>query len=174
MAVASSDGVFADFLPESMPIWVARRLSRRVGDKKTPKYVTIRLKDSSPTCVLICKGIANEKTASRPVVIVEDVLSALKLAAAGFDGLALCGVSLRADEHLHAIKSHPVVIWFDNDNKQVLDRARLCRDAVIAARTGLEHGYPITMITPDLYVGDPKSASYSTINELVNGVLERA
>lgn len=94
------------FGEEGLLYWQGRAL---IADGTKPKYINVRTKRKH---VFFVAG-----TNSTVTVLVEDILSALAVARAGYTGLALLGSHVGADVQ-EAIKSHKVRVWLDPDKRK--------------------------------------------------------
>lgn len=83
------------------------------GFNTTPKYIT-RRKEPGKALYHFAQG------GGETVYLVEDILSALRIADAGASAFALLGVSLPEEVKLYLTKrGYLVKVWLDNDNEQV-------------------------------------------------------
>ena len=102
--------------------WLGRRIN---GDG--PKYL-LKVVDKESFVYHI------KTNESRVVVLVEDVLSALHVAKAGYNVIALLGTALQ-DRHKKLLLDEKYIefyVWLDNDKRQVkLNQARIRRDLLL-------------------------------------------
>lgn len=100
---------------------------------------------------------------SQTCVIVEDVLSAIRLARSGYNAIALLGTSL-TDEVLNTLlynKYNKFIIWMDNDNPQV-------KMNQIKVRNTLSPYGDVSIIKTST---DPKTHSKSQIDKLIGDIV---
>lgn len=91
---------------EGLLYWQGRAL---VNDGTKPKYINVKTKRSH---VFFVVG-----TNSNMTVLVEDILSALAIARAGYIGVALLGSYVGTDVQ-EVIKTHKVRVWLDPDKRK--------------------------------------------------------
>lgn len=91
---------------EGLLYWQGRAL---VSDGTKPKYINVRTKRKH---IFFVAGTNNTVT-----VLVEDILSALAVARAGYTGVALLGSYVGADVQ-EVIRSHKVRVWLDPDKRK--------------------------------------------------------
>lgn len=123
--------------------WVARAV-----DGRKPKYLIPR--DSSNSAWYYTEF---EDT---PLVVVEDVLSAIKVKRAGFNSIAVLGTHIKT-EFATIMQEHPVIGWFDGDDAG--------RDGWVKLRKTLSpFGTHPTRIKTEM---DPKAYDLRDIQEYV-------
>lgn len=91
---------------EGLLYWQGRALTQRDG---VPKYLNVTTKRKSVYFTV--------KTDSDMTVLVEDILSALAVARAGANSLALLGSSISADVQ-QAVSTSKVRVWLDPDKRK--------------------------------------------------------
>lgn len=93
-------------------------------DVGAPKWDRVLNPDVDQSSQLLLYNISGSDTA----VIVEDPISAMKVALAGYAGVALCGSHLTTDDayKLKMLFSR-FVVWLDNDNETVLREADIAQ-----------------------------------------------
>lgn len=93
-----------------------------------------------------------------PIVLCEDSLSAIRLTEAGFNGVALLGVWIRAGvkEWCALSKQRTLVVWLDNDNSNV------ARAAMKAAKE-----FPYMLVRVVRGESDPKHYTEQQIKEIL-------
>lgn len=94
-----------------------------------------------------------------PIVLVEDLISANKVAEAGFICIPLYGTNVHPPAIYYLINSNkPAVLWLDKDQELNAKKQALRLESVI--------GQPVRIITTDQ---DPKELMLSLIKEKING-----
>lgn len=137
------------YLLDELAGYQTRRILR---SDEGPKYLTYRNK-SLPGANLI-------ESESAPLVIVEDILSSIKVSQAGYSALALLSSNMNGELLTLVNKLVPpkVYIWLDDDNHQVRKHQR-----DLAKRIGLT--YPVELVRTN--GRDPKAHSIFEIKELL-------
>lgn len=130
---------------EGLLYWQGRALE---PNDNTPKYINVGMKRAGTffTC-----DVGSDTTA-----IVEDILSALAVARAGANSLALLGSSMEPGVQ-QAIKSRKVRVWLDPDK-----RKECIRYAKMLSAYGLQAS-PVVMTTRD-----PKEYSVEEIQKILS------
>lgn len=123
-------------------------IGRYLGQEKSRKWYVWG--DSHKHCHVYGEGDT--------VVLVEDLISAAKVAVAGYTCIPLFGVNWHPC-HLHYLLQHsgPVVLWLDRDQEQAV-RAKAMRLETIVNRR-------VSVVTSD---DDPKLLSFKEINENIH------
>ena len=118
-----------------------------------------------------CKGYIAlpGKAESSVVIVVEDILSAMHLRECGYSSVATLGTALKAEARL-ALRglmddaTKALLVWYDNDNMKVRQRAR----KVARQLTGLS--VPVHIV--DEHVGqDPKLYNIFDIDQTINRIV---
>lgn len=103
------------FRGEELIFYQGRYLGHKAGQ---PKYLSISKKADN-----VWFEIRQQDSANTPLVIVEDILSAIAVARAGFCAVALLGSYLKEGLILHLLQKGfrddgvPVFVWLDPDKK---------------------------------------------------------
>lgn len=102
------------------------------------------------------------QTECNPIVLVEDLISANKIAVAGFTSLPLFGVEIHPC-HLYYLynSKQPVVLWLDKDQEQQSRRKALRLESLISRS--------VRTITTD---NDPKLLAFKEIYETIRSTQE--
>ena len=118
-----------------------------------PKYLTYRVKDMP--------SVNSKVTDGGPVVIVEDIISSIKVFEAGYSSVALLSSNMADDLLPIVINTSPsrVVIWLDDDNHTVRAHQRS-----LAKRLGLLYSTKIVRTNGR----DPKEHSIKEIKCLIS------
>lgn len=97
-----------------------------------------------------------------PLVLVEDVLSALRVAQAGWDAMALCGTELHAEAASFALTEgyQRAIIFLDGDNPTVKMKARKIANRLSGA------GLPTSIIETGQ---DPKHYPNDQLRKMLEG-----
>jgi len=142
------------------------QLRRLVDNPNQPKYLTVRPKDK-PIVPNILDS-SERKESLVPIVLVEDALSAIRVYSAGYIGVSLSGTHMRKEDMFQLSKTYPyhsIVVWLDNDNKEVREHAAKIQDFL-----RLVHKKKVVRIRSN---SDPKRYDQITIQKLVAGALRR-
>lgn len=100
----------------------------------------------------------SRETRNSSVVLVEDLISAHKVAAAGFTSLPLFGTNIFPSALYYLMTSdEDVVLWLDKDQENLVKRKAMGLEGLI--------GRHVKTITTDK---DPKSLSFNEIKETLN------
>jgi hypothetical protein len=140
--------------------------SRNVGLDDGPKYVTVKEGDKDHYCALPC-GLVTSHQQRNTLVVVEDMLSAIKMAElGGYDALPLFSSNVEFLKLLTHLRNYDtIVVWLDNDNIEV----RRHRDKLVQTcrGVGLAAGAMLGSSDPKHYSGNIlHSAVESTIEVL--------
>jgi hypothetical protein len=129
-------------------------LARAVGGEK-PKY---RMVQGSPTLYF-------PTIPRRPlIVVVEDVLSSIALAKAGYDSAAVLGTSISGEDAYALTRNVDTVVSFMDP-----DKAGVAGAAQLRKRLGL---YPVTVVMATAHK-DPKYLSRAALKESIDEALRR-
>ncbi len=134
------------YLDGELVYWQGRKLD--ASDMHSPKYLNIRAKRSG---VYFCVFDKSEST-----VLVEDILSAIAVARAGFNAIALLG-SYVGDDIYPAIKTEKAYVWLDPDKRS---------DCVKFAAKLRAHGVVCSPIV--LPTKDPKEYTPQEIQSIIH------
>jgi hypothetical protein len=92
------------------------------------------------------------------VVLVEDLISAHKVAAAGFTSLPLFGTNIHKPALYFLMQEQrPIMLWLDKDQQGKVNGK--------AVNLGMLTGQPVKIVISD---NDPKSYSIATLKEILN------
>lgn len=128
--------------------------SRRVYDTSGPKYLNVMFEGRVMETMII-----NERQNHPVFVIVEDLLSALKVSKWAACTVPLYGTHIRSERLLAMVKRDlPIVVWLDNDNPTVHHQ----RDKIVSLAKALG-GRAFAIKDFD----DPKRHDNTTINSVV-------
>jgi len=140
-----------------LPFYVLDELAgyqtrRILREDDGPKYLTYRNKKLPGANLLESEGA--------PLVLVEDILSSIKVSSAGYSSMALLSSNMNGELLTLVNKVTPpkVFIWLDDDNHQVRKHQR-----DLAKRVGLT--YPVEIVRTS--GKDPKVHSVFEIKELL-------
>jgi hypothetical protein len=129
--------------------WVGRRVG---NDDSIPKYLAAYVDRGKN--IYVCRT-----NTEKEIILVEDILSARKLAKAGYNSVALLGTSL-SDEMFYylTVRYNSFIIWLDNDNAQVkLNQLKLMNKLSVVGN--------VRIVKSDK---DPKEYSLKEIEEILN------
>ena len=94
-----------------------------------------------------------------PIVLVEDLISAHKCAAAGFTSVPLFGTEVHPAHMYYLINSDkPVVLWLDKDQEQLVKRKAMRLESLL--------NRSVRVVTTER---DPKMLSFKEINDKLSG-----
>jgi hypothetical protein len=98
------------------------------------------------------------QTANSPVVLVEDLISAHKVNAAGFTCLPLFGTNVHKPALYYLMnQTQPVVLWLDKDQELNMKKQAMRLESIISNQ--------VSVRSTD---HDPKMLSFKQINEVIN------
>lgn len=96
----------------------------RANRQGQPKCLTIKFSDDSLVNTMVYAPWSG-KPHKKPIVVVEDMMSGIKLAYSGYKAFVLCGSHMSSREFMAypALLKSDLVVWLDNDNDQVCKSA---------------------------------------------------
>lgn len=137
------------FNGEDLVYWQGRKLDNGPG----PKYISMKTKDGGKFFELVSSVNTKEQT---PVVLVEDIVSAICVRRAGFNAIALLGsyIGDKISARLHELGVKQVCVWLDPDK-----RTEAVRFARKLSGLGLS---AVALVTP---TKDPKDYNVTQIKQ---------
>jgi hypothetical protein len=127
--------------------------------EKGPKYLTVKFSGTEA----LETTILNEAAAFPVTVVVEDMLSALKVSRMVRRCIPLYGTHIRSERILELSKEYPVIVWLDNDNQTVVKAA----ERIVS----LVHAFGRQATRVDGV--DPKHYSVGDICQVLDAAMER-
>lgn len=139
-----------------LPMYHAKGLvgfQARAFPQRDPKYVTYLSDDFKK---LWPRPAYDPILGGKDMVIVEDYISAVKVSLAGYNALCLYGSNLGSVDH---VKAGRVVIWLDNDNRQIKLKQHAIRERILQFNSNCD----------TIRLTDAKDYTIDQIRDILNG-----
>lgn len=130
----------------------------RTTHPNAPKWLRIKARNKAGEYIETNPTLTYQLRDSDTAVLVEDPISAWKIALAGFVGVAICGSELDDwSAYMLGKRYQKLLVWLDNDSDLICTKAaKICRHLSLYSEADIKTGY-----------SDPKNYTAQAVKEAI-------